>query len=265
MPELPEVEQRRAFAERHLAGQTIERVVAARDTIVYEGVTPESFARKLTGRKVIHVLRKGKQIWFELDQRPWPTMHFGMGGNFYHYRSRGERPRYWKLELHTTEGTRLAMTNPRRLGRIRLLRDPPREPPISLLGPDPLYEPPTTRELAAILARRKAPIKAVLLNQSVLAGVGNWIADEVCYQSGIDPRRPARELKPAEVRKLGAKLRQVIRKAVSVSADSNRFPRTWLFHHRWGRDPEARTGRGEPVVFDTVGGRTTAWVPTRQR
>ena len=264
MPELPEVEQRRAFAELHLAGRKIERVVAARDTIVYEGVAPQAFARKLTGRKVIHVLRKGKQIWFELDRRPWPALHFGMGGDFYHYRHQHQRPRYWKLELHTSEGTRLAMTNPRRLGRIRLLQDPPSEPPISLLGLDPLNDPSTTRMLASILARRKAPIKTVLLDQSVLAGVGNWIADEICYQSGIDPRRQARALTPAEVQKLGTKLRQVIRKAVSVSADSSRFPRTWLFHHRWGRDPEARTSRGESVVFDTIGGRTTAWVPTRQ-
>lgn len=185
MPELPEVEQRRAFAETHLAGRTLVRVAAARDTIVYEGVTPQTFVRKLTGRRIVRACRKGKQIWLEMDQRPWPTLHFGMGGDFYQYHRQTERPKYWKLEFQTTDGIRVAMTNPRRLGRIRLLHDPPGEPPISLLGPDPFYQPPTSDELSVIFARRKAPIKAVLLDQSILAGIGNWIADEVCYQSGM--------------------------------------------------------------------------------
>jgi formamidopyrimidine-DNA glycosylase len=156
------------------------------------------------------------------------------------------------------------MTNARRLGRIRLLWDPCHEPPIANLGFDPLLDLPPARGIGDLLSRRRAPIKAVLLDQGCFAGVGNWIADEVLYQAGIDPRRPARELSVEEVRRLRRRLRLVIERAVRVQADSSRFPRTWLFHHRWGRRPRARTPKG-PIRFDTVGGRTTAWVPRAQR
>jgi formamidopyrimidine-DNA glycosylase len=265
MPELPEVESRRAFAAKHLTGRTIVRASAAPDTIVYEGVGPRRLANALRNRKVLGVRRKGKHLWIELDHRPWPTLHFGMGGRFFAYEKPAERPRFWKLELLIESGLRLAMTNPRRLGRIRLLEDPVLELPISRLGEDPLHDLPPVRTLAARLSRRKAPIKAVLLDQAFLAGVGNWIADEVLYQARIDPRRLALDLKSEEVKRLRSRIRSVIDKAVAVDADSDRFPRSWLFHHRWGKDPEARTTRGERIRYITVGGRTTAWVPAIQR
>jgi len=265
MPELPEVENRRRIAERHLLGRTLTRVAAADDRIVYHGVLPRTFSRMLSGVRVTGVRRKGKILWLELDRRPWPVFHFGMGGTFQVYETAAQRPAYWKAELVTSEGTRLAMTNPRRLGRIRLLSDPLREPPVSLLGPDPLEAMPSPAAFGELLARRAAPVKAVLLDQSTLAGVGNWIADEVLYQARVHPARPARDLTPEEVRRLRAKLGAVIRKAVEVDADADRFPRGWLFHHRWGKNPDARTARGDPITFTTIAGRTTAWVPEVQR
>jgi formamidopyrimidine-DNA glycosylase len=265
MPELPEVETSRRLLERHLAGKRLAGVATVDDHIVYEGVSPRRFAVALKGRSVEAAHRKGKHLWLEMDRRPWPTFHFGMGGSFHVYEVERDRPRFWKVELLTEEGIRLAMTNPRRLGRIRLFEDPTTEPPISLLGCDPLLELPPARILAAALARRKAPIKAVLLDQSLFAGVGNWIADEVLYQSRLDPRRPATELSPEEVATLRARLRAIITKAVAVDADSDRFPRSWLFHVRWGKDPAARTADGRQIEYLTVGGRTTAWVPSVQR
>jgi formamidopyrimidine-DNA glycosylase len=120
-------------------------------------------------------------------------------------------------------------------------------------------------ELRHLLARRRAPIKSVLLDQGLFAGVGNWIADEVLYQAGLRPQRLASELRLGEVGRLRARLRAIVKRAVAVDADSDRFPRTWLFEHRWGKNAEARTARGERIVHDTIGGRTTAWVPSRQR
>ncbi len=265
MPELPEVETSRRKAEPHLAGRRIAAVAVAEDPIVLDGASPRRVATALRGRRVDALRRKGKHLWFELDRRPWPLFHFGMGGDFHIYRDASDRPRWWKLELVTDRGTRVAMTNARRLGRIRLRRDPAAEPPVSLLGPDPFLELPSARALTAGLAGRRAPIKAVLLDQGFLAGIGNWIADEVLYQAALDPRRPAAELAPAEVARLRARLRAILARAVAVGSDDARFPRTWLFHHRWGRNPDARTARGERIEYLTLGGRTTAWVPARQR
>ncbi len=111
---------------------------------------------------------------------------------------------------------------------------------------------------------RTVSLKGLLLDQGFAAGVGNWIADEVLYQARLHPRRKASSLSEAEARRLRSKLRSVIRKAVEVDADSSRFPRTWLYHHRWGRNEEASTFRGERIEYIEVAGRTTAWVPGAQ-
>lgn len=277
MPELPEVERGRKVAERMAAGRRILEAVCAPDEIVYAGVPPFEFGRVLTGRTVREVRRRGKQLWFVMDRPPHPLFHFGMTGSF---RVREEAPlrlassareldctwppRFTKLLLLFEGAGELAFVNSRRLGRIRLREDPEREPPISRLGFDPLLDLPRAADLARRLAGRKVTIKGLLLDQSFAAGVGNWIADEVLYQAGIDPRRPAGDLGPAEVGRLRASLGAVIRRAVEVDAEKDRFPRTWLFHRRWGRETGAVTFRGEPIEHITVAGRTTAWVPTRQ-
>jgi formamidopyrimidine-DNA glycosylase len=265
MPELPEVESARRRMEAALSGHRIVAVAVVPDAIVFSGVTPARFAAALKGRRILKVHRKGKHLWMQLDQRPWPLFHFGMTGSFEIYRALADRPRFWKVELRMDDGTRLAMPDARRFGRIRLQHEPEDEAPLRHLGADPLLDPPTSAEMAKMLGRRHAPIKAVLLDQELFAGVGNWIADEVLYQSGIRPDRPASSLRPAEVRRLRSRLLSIVRRAVAVEADSDRFPRTWLFHHRWGKNALARTSRGEKIVHATIGGRTTAWVPTRQR
>ncbi len=170
-----------------------------------------------------------------------------------------------KLMLELDDGGELAFTNARRLGRIRLREDPAGSPPISLLGFDPLIDPPSPAEFAARIKGRAAVIKSLLLDQRFAAGVGNWIADEVLYHAGIDPRRAADTLSPAETRRLRSKLLYIVRRAVSVDAVKEQFPRTWLFHRRWGKVADARTVRGEPIRLVAIGGRVTAWVPSRQR
>jgi len=265
VPELPEVETARRRAERALRGRRIAAVAVARDPIVYGHVSPSRFAAALRGRRVLAVRRKGKHLWFELDRRPWPLFHFGMTGSFEVARVGMPRPRFWKVEIATERGTRLTMSDPRRLGRIRLQERPEAEHPLASLGFDVLEALPPAPELEVLLARRRGRVKTVLLDQSLFAGVGNWIADEALYQAAIDPRRPASSLASSEVKRLRDRLHAIVRLAVSVGADDGRFPRSWLFHHRWGRDERARTARGEPLVHLTIGGRTTAFAPSRQR
>jgi formamidopyrimidine-DNA glycosylase len=268
MPELPEVETARRELERAAVGRLIARVAAVDDRIVFHGVTARRFGSTLRGRRIEAVRRRGKHLWFVLDQRPFPAFHFGMTGGFdilAGAEAGDPRHRFWKAELGLDDGTRLVFHDVRRFGRVRLQKDPEAEPPMSLLGFDPLLGLPPPVELARLLARRRAPLKAVLLDQSLFAGVGNWIADEVLYQARLSPHRLASSLSLDEVRRLRERLHSVVTRAVDVGARSERFPRTWLFHHRWGRVRDARTGRDEAIVHDTVGGRTTAWVPAVQR
>lgn len=279
MPELPEVERARRLVERLAVGRRIVQVRCADDEIVFAGVTPRAMVRALTGRVVVASRRRGKQLWWELDERPWPLFHFGMTGQFVtplvdplrlaaHGKQALDRswpPRFWKIWLVLDDGTELAMTNARRLGRIRLQHDPEREPPIASLGFDPLDELPTPAAFAAALRRRKGVLKAVLLDQGFAAGIGNWMADEILYQARIDPRRRGTELTDAEARRIHTKLASIVHTACAVDADKERFPKGWLFHHRWGKQAGACTAKGEAIEHIELGGRTTAWVPAVQR
>jgi formamidopyrimidine-DNA glycosylase len=278
MPELPEVERGRRLAATIAEGRRIQRVRCVDDRIVFDDQSPRQVQRSLVGRHVRAVCRRGKQIWFELDGARHPLFHFGMAGAFHvpgvqplKLASSGRRdtgnpwpPRHLKIHLWMDDGGELVMTDKRRFGRIRLRRDPPNEPPISKLGFDPLLDMPSPRAFASRVGGRRVAIKSLLLDQSFAAGVGNWIADEVLYQAGIDPRRRSDTLSERELRRLRARLRAVVGKAVAVDAQKHRFPRTWLFHHRWGKSAEARTARGEKIEFLEIGGRTTAWVPRAQ-
>lgn len=267
MPELPEVERGREIAELVCRGRRIESVHCPNDPIALSRCTAPAVRRALRGATVAAVRRHGKQLWFELDRRPWLLVHFGMTGAFtgYDAAATAERPRFCRLELALEGGRRLAFTDPRRFGRIGLAQDPRSEPPVSKLGFDPLLGMPSARAFRAIVARRRGNVKALLLDQSFAAGVGNWIADEVLYQARIDPRRRIETLGDAEISAMRTKLAAVIRIAVAAKSVSSRFPRRWLFHRRWGKDAEATTHDGRPLRHETIAGRTTAWVPEVQR
>jgi formamidopyrimidine-DNA glycosylase len=278
VPELPEVEAARIAVTRVAKGRRIARVWCADDPIVFDRVPAARFRRALVGRRVVNVRRRGKHLWFELDRRPWPCFHFGMTGGFHSPReksvklvSSGKRrqqgwpPRFAKLRLAFDDGSELVMADARRLGRIRLRHDPAAEPPIGALGFDALLELPSPARFAVMLRERRSPLKAILLDQSFAAGVGNWIADEVLYQARLDPRRRGNTLSDAEARRMRVAVRSVIATSVRHLNDSDRYPRTWLFHDRWGKKAFATTARGERIRHDTIGGRTTAWVPARQK
>jgi formamidopyrimidine-DNA glycosylase len=277
MPELPEVEVGRLIAPRVAAGRMIRSVRCADDPIVFDGLAPTKVQRLLRGRKVQAVRRHGKHLWFELDRRPWPLFHFGMTGGFHTAPRAGARlvssgdttptwpPRFAKLHLTFEDGGELVLADARRLGRVRFRHDPPHEPPIALLGFDAFRDIPSLPRFREIVRGRSAPLKALLLDQSFAAGVGNWIADEVLYQARLDPRRGANSLNPAEAARLRARLRSVVALSVRVQSDSDRYPRTWLFHDRWGKRADGMTARRERIHYLTLGGRTTAWVPVVQK
>ena len=277
MPELPEVERGRRLAEAVTVGRRIERAWCDDDPIVFDGIGPDYWRGALEGKRVAAVRRWGKQLWLELDAPPHPLFHFGMAGGFKTPASTplqlksGPRedtsvwpPRFVKIRLHLDDGGELAMTDGRRLGRILLREDPEHEPPVAKLGFDPLLAMPSPKRFSELLRKRGGILKSLLLDQSFAAGVGNWIADEVLFQAGIDPRRRASSLSDAEARRMRARLGAIVERAVHANADDSLYPRTWLFHRRWGKQDDARTTRGERIEHVTIGGRTTAWVPARQ-
>jgi formamidopyrimidine-DNA glycosylase len=281
VPELPEVEAVCRLMRRVLVGQRIARVEVVSDPIVFSGEGVAAIDAALRGRTVREVGRRGKYFWLRLDGAgPVLYGHLGMSGWVREIGRRGTRlvshgdapiddedgrPRFLRLAVHTARGRAVAFTDPRRLGRIWLGEPPDEEPRIRRLGPDAYEALPPAGALLERLHDRAGAIKAVLLDQKVLSGIGNWIADEVLYQARIAPARPASSLTRAEVVALRRAIRGVIDRAVRVGADHRRFPATWLFAPRWGgRHGSTRIGR-HAIARTVVGGRTTAWVPARQR
>lgn len=143
----------------------------------------------------------------------------------------------------------LAFCDARRLGRIRLRQEPILEPPISKLGFDPLLSLPPQDVYSDLVLKHKSPIKALLLDQSFNAGVGNWVAgwfpiafigwnlyrdaDEILYHSAVHPERRCHLLEVDELKRLRENTYLVCRTAVDLNADSSQFPSDWLFKHRW--------------------------------
>ncbi|XP_043722701.1 formamidopyrimidine-DNA glycosylase isoform X3 [Telopea speciosissima] len=276
MPELPEVEAARRAIETHCLGKKIKSSIVADDPKVIDGVSPSDFQASLLGKTIVAAHRKGKNMWLELDSPPFPSFQFGMAGALYikgvaiakYVRSAvndtDEWPsKYSKLFMELEDGLELSFTDKRRFAKVRLLKDPKSVPPISELGPDALYELMPVDEFAESLSKKKIAIKALLLDQSYISGIGNWIADEVLYQSRIHPLQHSFSLSKESCETLHKCIKEVVQYAVEVDADSSCYPIEWLFHFRWGK----RSGKvnGKKIDFITAGGRTTAYVPELQK
>ncbi|KAI0344077.1 hypothetical protein BDW22DRAFT_1427726 [Trametopsis cervina] len=304
MPELPEVERAAKLLRSIAEGNNIVEVEAVEDTIVYSGTSHQEFAETLKGRSVKTVGRYGKVFYMELNGKgKVPVMHFGMTGMLQvkgqlatYYKETPKKastdwpPRFMKFILHiknkaTGDITEVAFLDARRLGRIRLCESPLTDPPISSLGFDPILSMPGLDEFKGLVLKRSCPIKALLLDQSFSAGVGNWVAgthihsllfhdlmhseDEILYHSRIHPERRCNTLSEDELAALHHHTQEVCRVAVAVNADDTKFPSNWLFKHRWGKGKKKHTltlPSGDPasIKWITVGGRTSAFVAELQ-
>lgn len=296
MPELAEVETVRKFLDRQLKNKKVKDVdVDETDKYLYAFAKATDVRNALKGATVTGSGRKGKYFWLKFNRPEALIIHLGMSGNIsvkqprlksgtskkhasehlqiwggvkLQSESTGERPEHlWfcRLLIKMADGTEVALVDPRRFGRVWLSRDPESHPRVKKLGYDPLIDFPSAANLAVLLKKRRNAIKAVLLDQSLFAGIGNWLADEILFQAKLSPHRKASELSIAEVSRLRKFILSVVKKAVAVDADYERFPKSWLFHHRWGKSKKAQVSTGAKIIHEEIGGRTSAWVPSIQK
>jgi formamidopyrimidine-DNA glycosylase len=235
MPELPEVETivrelRPRLTGRHIAAAEILHPRIAR-------FCREDISAVASGRRIEEVLRHGKFILLRLD-RGWMTIHLGMTG---------------KILFDSPRGPHMLYDDPRMFGSIEWSAEPVRT---ARLGPDAF----ASGDLPPDLLRRRTPIKAALLNQSVFSGIGNIYADEALFRAGIHPRRRADRLSPARA----AKLVQVIRE-VMVEAVEGRPGGFQERHNVYGREGLPCRRCGAPVRKIVLAGRGTHYCPKCQR
>ncbi|EFQ34416.1 formamidopyrimidine-DNA glycosylase domain-containing protein [Colletotrichum graminicola] len=294
MPEIAEVARCVHFLRHHLLGKKIAKVSAPDDANVFGkvGTSGPAFEKALKGRKVVSVGSQGKYFWITFDKPPHAVMHLGMTGwihikgdktaytNYYKKMKAGEAdvwpPKYWKFQLETDDNPPVAaaFTDPRRFGRIRLVDCPGadirKHSPLKENGPDPVVDVDVFTEayLAGKMRTRHVPVKALLLDQSHISGIGNWVADEVLYQARLHPEQYCDSFDVAEVARLYEAVRYVCQTAVDKLGDSDEFPADWLFNYRWGKGSKGAASalpNGDKIAFVTVGGRTSCYAPARQK
>jgi formamidopyrimidine-DNA glycosylase len=260
MPELPEVEMYRRFLDRHGAGRRLRRV-SVRDARPLRG-QPVSAFRKAAGRRLGGTRRHGKYLFAEVRGAGWLLFHFGMTGSFERF-GRGREPRTAAVvaSLVFWDGGGIAFLDPRKLGRFGLVDDPGRFVRRRGLGVDAMDL--DRLRLEELVKRRRGSVKALLMDQSAMAGVGNLYADEILYQSGIHPRASVSLLSGRRWDRFFQAMQTVLGTAIARGSGADRLPPSFLLRHRDGdnRCP----GCGAALRKTTVAGRTSVFCPRHQR
>jgi formamidopyrimidine-DNA glycosylase len=262
MPELPEVEAYRRLAESGALWRPIAEVAAPDAWYLKRGLTAEVARAVLTSRSFTDAGRRGKLLLLATgDGGPVLGLRFGMSGRLVvdgspgvealRYATNVADSKYDRFVVGFADGGSLAMRDPRRLGGVEL------DPSEDRLGPDALTVTPAA--LRDALAGSSAPLKARLLDQARLAGVGNLIADETLWRAALSPERPAGSLTPAELRRLHRHLRATL--SDFLERGGSHTGELMQERRRGGHCPKD----GTPLARATVGTRTTYWCPAHQR
>jgi formamidopyrimidine-DNA glycosylase len=271
MPELPEVETMVLGLRESLLGQRVQRVRLFCDRLKER--TPPSALRKVQGGRVIGLTRKGKFLLFHLSNGAMLVFHLRMTGKLVLVpcgQPRGKRDR---LRLDFSESDHaLAFEDTRRFGSLDVLDDPETGTGLlAELGPDALLI--GLADFRSLLSGTRRPVKGLLLDQRVIAGLGNIYVDESLHRAGVHPRTPSDGIDAARTKRLHAAMRQILRKAIvcrgsSVSdyRDSRNVPGSFQEHHLvYQRAGEPCSTCRAPIEYIRVGGRGTHLCPVCQK
>ena len=216
MPELPEVENTRQYLLRSgLAGRRLGAPEITWSNTVRKPSVGE-FIEGVAGRCVADVGRRGKYLLAALDDGGHLVLHLGMTGSLRIHDARQERPAMTRHIFPLDDGRELRFMDPRKFGHLWLLDDP--EQAYGRMGPEPLSADFTAAALASALQGRKAPVKALLLEQSVVAGLGNLYVDESLFQAGIHPESPGSGIGDAEIAELHTAIVATLTRATQAYA-----------------------------------------------
>ncbi|MDE1171924.1 MAG: hypothetical protein PW734_12090 [Verrucomicrobium sp.] len=265
MPELGEVEYYRRRWDAGLGGKIL-KVEAHPKARPLKGVDVPALTRALEGARLASSSRHGKQLFFYFQPRAVLGLHMGMTGHLSVREPGYEAKRHDHLVLRQKERT-LVFEDFRMFGRVRFSQGKEKAAWEKDLPPEILDPAFTLPYLAAALKGRRGPLKALLLDQAIFPGIGNWMADEVLWLARIAPRQAAGSLPPQAVRALHDALRKVCRvslrdipKGHGNGEDWGELPQGWLFAVRWKKGGDCPRC-GKPLKHAAIGGRTACWCP----
>ena len=279
MPELPEVETVRRGLVSPLEGQRLARVDQFRDSLRYP--LPDRLAARLTGRRVDRLRRRGKYIVADLDDGMVLVLHLGMSGRIVMREPGQPRDPHDHIIFTTGAGVAVVFNDARRFGMVDLIHgsEEDRYPPLAALGPEPLDDAFTADTLAPALHDRITPIKAALLDQRTVAGLGNIYVCEALFRARLSPRRQARHVTGPRIARLVDAIKAVLTEAIAAGGSSLRDyvqadGELGYFQHDWAvYGHEGEPCRGCRCDVSATGGvrritqsnRSTFYCPVRQR
>src|SRR5262245_51790344 len=256
MPELPEVESQLDYLRQTALGRTIRKVSIFGPRIIWNS-TAASFKRTLTGRRLVTASRRGKYLIVETDAGRALILHFGMGGDLQYYDGRGQKPRFTRIEFVLDNGYRLAFTCPRNICRVMSVRSASEVTGLRDMGPEPLSTAFTLNMFRKVMeSGTSRAIKALLMDQKRIAGIGNIYADQILFEAGIRPIRRTSELDAAEIGRVYRSIRRVLKKALPTASD-DALPGHYIYSRDFRGLGCPRCG--QPFEKIRVGGRTTRY------
>ena len=258
MPEIPVVEGFRRYIERTSLHQTIAHV-DVRDTYILKGISADELRKGLVGRRFESTLRHGKYLFLRMDNGCQIFIHFGMTGEPVYLKDLADDPRFDRLLISFTNGSHLAYVDQRKLGGIGLTDNPEAFLSGKGIGPDAMSL--DWDGFMKAFKGRRGMIKPALLNQAIVAGIGNMYADEILYQARIHPKTPIEKLSEDALGRLFASMREVLKKGIEHTVEGRPFPESFLLSHR---SKGADCPCGGKVESLKVGQRTAYYCPACQ-
>jgi len=252
MPELPEVETFKRFLDSTSLHQRIAGV-EVRDAYVLKHVSVPELTGRLKGRRFENSHRHGKHLFVRTDGDLWLRLHFGMTGSLEYLKDDEVAPRTARVIFRFADNCRLAFDDQRKFGEIELIKDMDEFLQTRRLGPDALEI--SLSQFKAIVGNHRGAVKPILLNQRLIAGIGNLYADEILFRARMHPATQATRLSDKDLRRLFRATGYVLEKAIALKTDFNRLPKSWLLTHRGKHGSCPRCGR--VLKSAMIGGRTT--------
>jgi formamidopyrimidine-DNA glycosylase len=265
MPELPDVELFKQHLDETCLGRTI-RNVTVNDARIVEGGSADRISSRLRNSRLTQSRRHGKHLLVGLEPQGWLTMHFGMNGSLRHFAEAEDEPAYDRVRFDFTDGHHLAYVNPRLLGRVGLATDPASFIAEEELGPDALDPRFDLAAFERALGGRRRDLKSLLMDQALIAGIGNIYSDEILFQARVHPRAASNRLAVDARKHLFDCIKQVLQTAIDAGAGAerlvDRLPKSFLIPHRkkGGRCPRCA---GE-IVAAKFSSRTAYYCPRCQ-
>ncbi len=209
MPELPDVEGFRRVLAANALRRTIDRVEVS-DARILGKLSTRTFASRLRGARLVAAHRHGKHLMARIDRGGWLTLHFGLSGALQFARSRAEEPPFTRVRLDFAGDGCLAYSNKRMIGRVGLAEDAADFIAHQRLGPDALDRGFDFEAFKAAVRSIKRDVKSVLMDQEIIAGIGNIYSDEILFQARINPAARMDKLAPGELKRLFRNMRAAL-------------------------------------------------------